>query len=166
VTRSDVLPGEGVQEVTYAGLPLYQFHLDQAPGQTDGANLFDPLTSPTGTWYLVEPARGHPAIGQLELQAETLGGQTLLSASMDNDFPKLPNGSFSVCTLTNTTGQTCHRDCELMWPPVLTSGRPVAGTGVDQHALGVVVLPNGTRRVTYGASPCTCSSTTPTYRAL
>ena len=102
VTRSDMLPKTSVRQVTYAGLPLYQFFLDQTPGQTEGANLFDPVTSPPGTWYLVEPARGHPAVGPLQLQAETVGGKTLLSASMDNDFSLLPHGSFPVYTLSNT----------------------------------------------------------------
>ncbi len=46
------------------GLPLYQFFFDKAPGQTTGANLFDPVTSPPGVWYLVEPSRGRPATGQ------------------------------------------------------------------------------------------------------
>ena len=52
VTRTDVLSGHSVQQVTYAGLPLYRFFLDETPGQTDGANLFDPVTSPPapGTW--------------------------------------------------------------------------------------------------------------------
>jgi predicted lipoprotein with Yx(FWY)xxD motif len=139
--------------VTYAGLPLYRFFLDETPGQTDGANLFDPVTSPPGTWYLVEPARGHPAVGQLQLQAEKVGGKTLLSASMDNDFSLLPHGSFPVYTLSNPTGRTCEGYCALLWPPVLTSGRPKAGTGVDQHGLGVVVLPDGTRQVTYDGKP-------------
>ena len=64
VTRSD-LPGVGtVQQVTYGGKPLYRFFLDEEPGETEGANLFDPVTSPTGTWYLVDPSRGRPAIGR------------------------------------------------------------------------------------------------------
>ena len=52
VTRTD-LPGLGpVQQVTYAGQPLYRFFQDETPGETEGANLFDPATSPTasGTW--------------------------------------------------------------------------------------------------------------------
>ena len=64
VTRTDVLSGQSVQQVTYAGLPLYRFFLDETPGQTDGANLFDPVTSPTGTWYLVQPGRGPPRTWQ------------------------------------------------------------------------------------------------------
>ena len=53
VTRDD-LPGPGsVQQVTYAGQPLYRFFLDETSEETEGANLFDPVTSPTGIWYLV-----------------------------------------------------------------------------------------------------------------
>jgi predicted lipoprotein with Yx(FWY)xxD motif len=153
VTRTDVLSGQSVRQVTYAGLPLYRFFLDETPGQTDGANLFDPVTSPTGIWYLVEPGRGHPAPGQVPMRVETVSGIEVLAASMDNDFSLLPHGSFPVYTLSNEHGQACQRYCALIWPPVLTSGRPEAGPGVDQHALGVVVRPDGTRQVTYNGKP-------------
>jgi predicted lipoprotein with Yx(FWY)xxD motif len=153
VTRTDVLSGQSVQQVTYAGLPLYRFFLDETPGQTDGANLFDPVTSPTGTWYLVGPGRGHPAPGRIQLQSETVGGNEVLAASMDNDFSLLPRGSFPVYTLSNEGSQACQRYCALIWPPVLTSGRPEAGPGVDQHALGVVVRSDGTHQVTYHGKP-------------
>ena len=153
VTRTDVLSGTSVQQVTYAGLPLYRFFLDETPGQTDGANLFDPVTSPAGTWYLVQPGSGNPAPGRLQMQSETVGGSEVLSASMDNDFSLLPHGDFPVYTLSNDNGQSCERTCALIWSPVLTSGSPVAGSGVDAHALGVVVRPDGTRQVTYHGKP-------------
>jgi predicted lipoprotein with Yx(FWY)xxD motif len=153
VTRTDVLPGKTVQQVTYAGLPLYRFFLDETPGQTDGANLFDPVTSPPGIWYLVEPGRGHPAPGRLELRAETVNGATVLAASMDNDFSLLPHGSFPVYTSSHHSARACLRTCALIWPPVLTSGRPVAGPGVDPHALAVITRPDGTRQVTYHGKP-------------
>src|ERR1039458_976507 len=155
VTRTDVLPGERVRQVTYAGLPLYRFFLDETPGQTDGANLFDPVTSPTGIWYLVEPDRGRPAPGTAQLQVESVSGTDVLSVSMDEDFSLLPQGSFPVYTLSKEDGheKACQRDCAMIWPPVLTSGRPEAGPGVDQHALGVVVRPDGTHQVTYKGKP-------------
>jgi predicted lipoprotein with Yx(FWY)xxD motif len=153
VTRTDVLSGASLQQVTYAGLPLYRFFLDETPGQTDGANLFDPVTSPAGTWYLVEPGRGHPAPGQVHMHVETVSGNEVLSASMDNDFSLLPHGNFPVYTLSNRSVQACQRFCALIWSPVLTSEQPEAGKGVDQHALGVVVRPDGTRQVTYHGKP-------------
>jgi predicted lipoprotein with Yx(FWY)xxD motif len=153
MTRTDVLSGSSVQQVTYAGLPLYRFFLDETPGQTDGANLFDPVTSPTGTWYLVEPGRGNPAPGRLQMRVETVSGREVLAASMDNDFSLLPHGSFPAYTLSNENGQACQKYCALIWPPVLTSGLPDAGRGVNQHALGVVVRPDGTHQVTFHGKP-------------
>jgi len=153
VTRTDVISGVSVHQVTYAGLPLYRFFLDETPGQTDGANLFDPVTSPTGTWYLVNPDRGNPAPGRLQMRSETVSGTEVLSAAMDNDFALLPHGDFPVYTLSTESGQGCQRFCALIWPPVLTAGEPEAGTGVNQHALGVVVRPDGTHQVTYHGKP-------------
>ena len=73
MTRTDLdLPDvSSVKQVTYAGYPLYRFFLDQAAGDTQGANLDDPVTSPPGIWYLVGPSRGTPATGQAQLQLET-----------------------------------------------------------------------------------------------
>jgi predicted lipoprotein with Yx(FWY)xxD motif len=153
VTRTDVLTGESVQQVTYAGLPLYRFFQDETAEQTDGANLFDPVTSPSGTWYLVEPGRGHPAPGRLQMGSEQVSGANVLAASMDNDFSLLPQGSFPVYTLSNKNGQACQTYCALIWSPVFTSGQPVAGKGIAQRALGVVVRPDGTRQVTYRGKP-------------
>src|SRR5438270_2299780 len=99
-----------VQQVTYAGMPLYRFVFDETPGETEGANLFDPVTSPPGTWYLVEPSRGRPATGQAQLQLERapVGGtgtnQTVLAATMNNDFSVFPNASFPVYTLSTDRG--------------------------------------------------------------
>lgn len=169
VTRTD-LPGlPAVQQVTYGGQPLYRFFLDQAAGDTQGANLDDPVTSPPGIWYLVNPRGGTPATGQAHLQLETapIGGtgpsQTVLAATMNNDFSAFPNASFPVYTLSShrshgwdnqrSRESACREQCSVYWPPVLTTGRPEAGPGVDQHALGTVDRPDGTHQVTYRGQP-------------
>jgi predicted lipoprotein with Yx(FWY)xxD motif len=161
VTRDDMSFGGSVQQVTYAGQPLYRFFLDETPGETEGANLFDPVTSPTGTWYLVDPSRGLPATGQAHLQLETapVGGigpdETVLAASMNNDFSLFPNASFPVYTLSTDSSHTsgCQGICALYWQPVLTTARPEAGPDVDQHAVGIIVRPDGTHQVTYNQKP-------------
>ena len=174
VARTD-LPGLGtVQQVTYAGQPLYRFFLDETPGETSGASLFDPVTSPTGIWYLVEPTRGLPAPGTAHLQLETapLGGsgtnQTVLAVTMDHGFDLLDEGAFPVYTSSpghghergkggegkdHGNGNVCRLLCAQYWPPVLTSGRPEAGSGVDQHALGTIKRPDGSLQVTYRGRP-------------
>src|SRR3954470_20477778 len=89
VTRNDLSGLGTVQQATYDGMPLYRFFLDEEPGETEGANLFDPVTSPTGTWYLVDPSRGRPATGTAEIEVEhaPLNGsgpdQTVVGARMD-----------------------------------------------------------------------------------
>jgi predicted lipoprotein with Yx(FWY)xxD motif len=161
VTRTDMPFGGSVQQVTYAGLPLYRFVFDETPGEREGANLFDPVTSPTGTWYLVDPARGLPAVGQARLQLETapVGGtgpdRTVVAAAMNDTFSLFPHAAFPVYTLSSDRDHrsTCDGQCALTWLPVLTNGRPQAATGLDQHALGIIVRPDGTHQVTHNGQP-------------
>ena len=167
VTRTD-LPGLGaVQQVTYNGMPLYRFFLDESSAETEGANLFDPVTSPTGIWYLVAPEHGHPATGPAQLQLETapVGGngpdKTVLAATMGQDFSLFPNGAFPVYAMgvhepnhaQLGPWNGCFSLCAQYWPPVLTSGRPEAGTGVNPDAVGTITRPDGTKQVTYKGRP-------------
>jgi predicted lipoprotein with Yx(FWY)xxD motif len=179
VTRADFdLPGvSSVKQVTYAGYPLYRFFLDQAAGDTQGANLDDPVTSPPGIWYLVDPARGTPATGQAQLQLETAPvssngpDETVLGARMNNDFSAFPDADFPVYILSREGSHqrgdmrgherhdwrghksVCEAQCAVSWPPVLTTKWPEAGPGVDQDALGIIVRPHGTYQVTYDGRP-------------
>ena len=78
---------------------------------------------------------------------------------MDHGFVLLPDGTFPVYSLsTDRRGSgrksLCQAACATVnWPPVLTSGRPIAGPGVDQNALGTIVRPDGTKQVTYHGRP-------------
>jgi len=175
VTRTDLgIPGvSSVQQVTYAGQPLYRFFRDETPGETEGANLNDPVTTPAGIWYLLNPRGATPATGQAELDLETapIDGtgpeQTVLAARMNNDYSQFPNASFPVYTLSRGAGRwsghvrsngsgrdsACEGQCAVFWPPVLTSGRPEAGPGVDQRGIGVIVRPDRTQQVIYHGRP-------------
>ena len=44
-------------------------------------------------------------------------------------------------------------NCKEIWPPLLTSGRPIAGSGVKSSLLSSIRLPNGRRQVTYAGHP-------------
>jgi predicted lipoprotein with Yx(FWY)xxD motif len=162
---SDVLSDGPVQQVTYAGQPLYRFIFDEMPGETEGENLFDPVTSPTGTWDLINPSRGRIAPGTARLQIETAPidgtgeNKTVLAATMNNDFSVFQNANFPVYTLSTDSHKgpdksACEGACAAVyWPPVLTSGRPEAGPGVDRHAVGIIVRPDGSHQVTYNGKP-------------
>jgi predicted lipoprotein with Yx(FWY)xxD motif len=164
VTRTDMgLKGvSSVKQVTYAGQPLYRVFLDKAPGDTQGADLVDPVTSPPGVWYLVHPSRGTPAPGRAQLRLETAPvrgagpGETVLAATMDDDFSVFPKATFPVYTLSrggHHGGGGCQGLCAVYWPPLLTSEQPEAGPGVNRHALGVIARPDGSHQVTYNGRP-------------
>lgn len=48
---------------------------------------------------------------------------------------------------------TCYGVCARAWPPLLASGRPVAGEGVDAAKLGTVLRTDGGTQVTYNGWP-------------
>ena len=48
---------------------------------------------------------------------------------------------------------TCAGGCATSWPPLLTNGKPVAGTGVDAAKFGTTTRADGTTQVTYNGWP-------------
>ena len=50
---------------------------------------------------------------------------------------------------------SCYRQCATAWPPLLTSGKPVAikGSGVNGKMLGTTRRNDGRRQVTYNGYP-------------
>lgn len=168
VSRTDVLSGQTVEQVTYAGHPLYQFVGDKAPGQTNGEDLFDSFTSPPGIWYLVSPPRGLAAPGTAVLSAESAAvgtsTESILSATLVGDNPptmpgprqfpvytfSADSGHESSCTSANVVSGNV---CSVIWPPVLTRGRPQATGGLDAHGLGIIVRSDGSHQVTWDGEP-------------
>lgn len=47
----------------------------------------------------------------------------------------------------------CDASCMAYWPPLLTQGKPIAGTGVDASLLGSTALSDGRMIVTYNQMP-------------
>ena len=43
--------------------------------------------------------------------------------------------------------------CPTVWPPLKTSGEPIAGRGVKTSLIGTIALKDGARQVTYGGHP-------------
>ena len=70
-----------------------------------------------------------------------------------------PSGQagYTVYAFTKDRGtkDRCQRNsaCIQTWPPVLTKGTPIAGTGVKQSLLGTTRLRNGKHQVTYAGHP-------------
>jgi predicted lipoprotein with Yx(FWY)xxD motif len=64
------------------------------------------------------------------------GGRTLY------DFPPDKRGA-----------STCYGACAALWPPLLTSGKPIAGRGVRPSLLGTTRRKDGKLEVTYNKHP-------------
>ncbi|HUH97737.1 MAG TPA: hypothetical protein VLZ89_10290 [Anaerolineales bacterium] len=47
----------------------------------------------------------------------------------------------------------CSGKCATSWPPLLTTGTPVAGSGVDASKFGTTTRTDGTTQVTYNGWP-------------
>ncbi len=47
----------------------------------------------------------------------------------------------------------CTGACSAVWPPLLATGKPTAGTGAKAGLLGTIARPGGGRQVTYGGFP-------------
>jgi predicted lipoprotein with Yx(FWY)xxD motif len=52
-----------------------------------------------------------------------------------------------------TAKSNCYDGCRNAWPPVVTTGKPVAGTGVDANLLGTSVRSDGQLEVVYNGHP-------------
>jgi predicted lipoprotein with Yx(FWY)xxD motif len=51
------------------------------------------------------------------------------------------------------TASTCYTGCAAIWPPVLTTGAPQAGTGAQASLLGTTTRTDGKIEVTYAGHP-------------
>ena len=47
----------------------------------------------------------------------------------------------------------CTGGCAASWPPLMTTGKPIAGTGVKKALLGTTKRSNGKLQVTYNGHP-------------
>ncbi len=47
----------------------------------------------------------------------------------------------------------CYGQCATLWPPLLTSGAPAAGSGLDASKLGTTTRTDGSKQVTYNGRP-------------
>lgn len=63
-------------------------------------------------------------------------------------------GKSLYISLKDTSGKSnCTGDCLKVWQPLLAKGRVIAGAGVAQSKLGILLLANGDRQVTYLGAP-------------
>ena len=65
-----------------------------------------------------------------------------------------PNGLTLYMFAKDSNGQSsCYDKCAFAWPPLLTTGAPMAGTGVNAALLGTTARADGATQVTYNGMP-------------
>jgi predicted lipoprotein with Yx(FWY)xxD motif len=65
-----------------------------------------------------------------------------------------PNGRTLYLFTADKGGKSgCYGQCATYWPPLITKGKPRAGTGIKAKLLGVTKRKNGKLQVTYRGHP-------------
>lgn len=106
--------------------------LSAACGSTSTAAGSSPVASPASRGAVVAVAN-NPKYGQILVDSK---GITLYLFVADTG-----------------TQSTCYTSCATVWPPLLTTGAPVAGTGAQQSKLGTTTRTDGKVEVTCGGHP-------------
>jgi predicted lipoprotein with Yx(FWY)xxD motif len=118
-----------------------------------------PLALPTTVPPTVAPATVAPATAAPATTApvSTPTGPANLAVGQNatlGSFLTDSNG-MTLYLYTQDTANTsnCSGSCAASWPPFLTNGAPVAGTGVTASMLGTITRADGTTQVTYNGFP-------------
>jgi predicted lipoprotein with Yx(FWY)xxD motif len=107
---------------------------DSTPSAT--APSPSPATSPAST-----PAA---AAATIKVAADAKLGQILVNGE----------GMTVYLFIADTSAaSTCYTSCAQIWPPVLTTGAPVAGAGATASLLGTTTRTDGKVEVTYAGHP-------------
>jgi predicted lipoprotein with Yx(FWY)xxD motif len=127
---------DGTTQVTYKKMPLYRFTPDKKPGDVNGQGV-------KNVWWVLTTA-GQPLQPAMVNVAKTKLGDTLTDAR-----------GFTVYMFTKDKNGTsvCYGECEAKWPPLISQGKPKAGTGADATKLGTTKRKDGTEQVTYNKLP-------------
>jgi len=164
LTTGDPVAGEGVDasllgttdrtdgtvQVTYNGWPLYYYEKDKAPGDVVGQDV-------GGVWFVVSPA-GEMVETAAATEAPVASGAGASVNLTQNDqlgsFLADDKGmTLYLFTKDSPNTTVCYEKCAIAWPPLLTTGDPVAGEGVDASLLGTIERTDGTIQVTYNGWP-------------
>ncbi len=128
---------DGSTQITYNGWPLYYYQADQKSGDVSGQGVGKVWWVISGEGWAVKPAA-------LQLGTDPKLGKFLTDG----------NG-FTLYLFTKDTKDTttCYGKCETAWPPLLETGKPTLGDGVDAALVGAIQRKDGSMQVTYAGMP-------------
>jgi predicted lipoprotein with Yx(FWY)xxD motif len=126
-------------QVTYYGHPLYYYSGDTAAGQTRGQGR----SAYGGTWWVLGPG-GAAGTGATVTMHTTRLGSVLANTS---------GRTLYLFQNDTSTTSTCTGACASAWPPLITTGRPHAGSGATSGLVATTRRADGTLQVTYNKHP-------------
>lgn len=144
---------DGSKIVTYDHMPLYYYSKDTQPGQTMGQDI-------GSVWFVISPD-GKPIkepISSAPVETPLASSpEPTINVTTDATFGQIlvdGNGmTLYIFTKDSRDQSNCDASCLAKWPPLLTQGYPVFGSGVDASKLGSTELADGTTIVTYDHRP-------------
>jgi predicted lipoprotein with Yx(FWY)xxD motif len=84
-------------------------------------------------------------------------GATAVNLNSNSQFGSIlvDGKGMTLYLFTKDTPNTsnCYDKCATAWPPLLTTGSPTAGDGIDASKLGTTTRTDGTTQVTYNGWP-------------
>ncbi len=120
-------------------------HTNADTGPTDGAMVSQALTNPSTSATATATATA----------SATATGVTLAVAGSAVGDVLFDGPGQAIYLFAKETGNRpdCYGACAAAWPPVLTTGAPVAGTGVEAALLGTTARTDGSTQVTLAGHP-------------
>lgn len=115
-----------------------------------------PQATPTTAPVATEPPATEPPATEPPA-AVPVTGAAVVNLGENDEFGSflVDEKGMTLYLFTKDTPNTtvCYEKCAVAWPPLLTTGDPVAGEGVDASLLGTTERTDGTIQVTYNGWP-------------
>jgi predicted lipoprotein with Yx(FWY)xxD motif len=112
-----------------------------------------PQTTPAATMPPVQP----PEATSTSAPVPVTGGAATVNLGQNDSLGSflVDDKGMALYLFTKDTPDTsnCYEKCATAWPPLLTTGDPVAGEGVDASMFGTTTRTDGTVQVTYNGWP-------------
>lgn len=149
---------DGSVQVTYNGWPLYYYQKDKAPGDVIGQDVGNVwfVVSAAGEKVESTEATEAPATqAATQAPAAAAGTNVMLGKNDKLGSFLVDDKGMTLYLFTKDTPNTsnCYDKCATAWPPLLTTGAPVAGEGLDSSKLGTTTRKDGAIQVTYNGWP-------------
>ena len=116
-----------------------------------------PQATPTQAAILTAAPVTQAAVTTQAPAPATSSGPAMVNVAKNDKFSSIlvDDKGMTLYLFTNDTPNTstCYGKCATYWPPLLTNGNAVGGSGLDGSKFGTTTRTDGTTQVTYNSWP-------------